>query len=166
MIKASTTSAKRLEGKVAIVTGGAGGIGEATVRLFWSHGAKIIIADIQDNIGEALCKELDENALYVHCDVTDEEQVRRTIDLVVENYGKLDIMYNNAGVLDMATTSILTIVKSDVEKVLNVNLMGGILGAKHAARVMVPAKKGCILFTTSASTSIACTLCHGCIASK
>ncbi|KAF6165810.1 hypothetical protein GIB67_012707 [Kingdonia uniflora] len=164
--QASTPFAKRLEGKVVIITGGASGIGEATTRLFWSHGAKIVIADIQDDLGEALCRELDENAMYVHCDVTDEEQVKKTVDLAVEKYGKLDIMYNNAGVADCATRSILTIEKSDVEKVLGVNLIGGILGAKHAARVMVPAKKGCIIFTTSASTSIACTLCHGYIASK
>ncbi|KAF6165812.1 hypothetical protein GIB67_012709 [Kingdonia uniflora] len=164
--QASTPFAKRLEGNVAIITGGASGIGEATVRLFWSHGAKIVIADIQDDLGEALCRELGENAMYVHCDVTDEEQVRNTVDLAVEKYGKLAIMYNNAGVVDFATTSILTIEKSNVEKVLGINLIGWILGAKHAARVMVPAKKGCILFTTSATTSISSTLFHGCVASK
>ncbi|KAF6165865.1 hypothetical protein GIB67_012762 [Kingdonia uniflora] len=164
--QASTLFVKRLEGDVAIITGGASGIGEATGRLFWSHGAKIVIADIQDDLGEALCKELDENAMYVHCDVTDEEQVKKTVDLTVEKYGKLDIMHNNAGVVDCATRSILTIEKSDIEKVLGVNLIGGILGAKHAARVMVPAKKGCILFTTSAATLLACTLCHGYVASK
>ncbi|KAF6165817.1 hypothetical protein GIB67_012714 [Kingdonia uniflora] len=104
--------------------------------------------------------------MYVYCDVSDEEQVRNTTDLAVEKYGKLDIMYNNAGVINFATTSILIIEKSDFKKVLGINLIGGILGAKHATRVMVSAKKGCILLTTSASTSLAWTIFYGDVTSN
>ncbi|KAF6165867.1 hypothetical protein GIB67_012764 [Kingdonia uniflora] len=82
--------------------------------------------------------------MYVHCDVTDEEQLKKTVDLTVEKYGKLDIMYNNAGVVDCVTRNILTIEMSDIEEVLGVNLIRGIFGAKHAARVMVTSKQGLI----------------------
>nr|ADB82907.1 secoisolariciresinol dehydrogenase [Sinopodophyllum hexandrum] len=157
---------RRLEGKVAIITGGASGIGEAVVRLFWIHGAKVVIADVQDDLGQTLCNELDNNSIYVHCDVTNEDDLSKVVDLAVEKFGKLDIMSNNPGILDTKTTSILSINKEDIERVLNVNLIGGFMGAKHAARVMVPARKGCILFTGSATASIACPMRHGYVASK
>ncbi|XP_058113364.1 (+)-borneol dehydrogenase 1-like [Magnolia sinica] len=163
---APTLSSKRLEGKVAIITGAASGIGESTARLFWAHGAKVVIADVQDDLGRAICQDLDDNAMYVHCDVTNEDDMRDLVDLTIEKYGKLDIMYNNAGVADNTAKSILTIEKSKLERVLSVNLVGGFLGTKHAARVMVPARKGCILFTGSATASIACTTNHSYVASK
>lgn len=157
----------RLEGKVAIITGGANGIGESTVRHFWAHGAKVVIGDVQDDRGQALAQELDSNAMYIHCNVTNEDDVRNIVDQTVEKYGKLDIMYNNAGIAETAAPkSILTIDKASFERVLNVNLVGSLLGTKHAARVMVPARKGCILFTGSATASIACTTNHSYVASK
>ncbi|PKI47027.1 hypothetical protein CRG98_032566, partial [Punica granatum] len=93
-------SLRRLEGKVAIITGGASGIGESTVRLFVRHGAKVVMADVQDNLGLSLCKELgpEETISYVHCDVTREADVEKAVDAAVSRYGKLDIMYNNAGI--------------------------------------------------------------------
>ncbi|ERN16203.1 hypothetical protein AMTR_s00030p00243810 [Amborella trichopoda] len=82
----------RLEGKVAIITGGARGIGEATVRHFLSHGAKVVIADVRDNLREALCHELGEGTSYIHCDVTNMDDVHKTVSFTVEKFGKLDIM--------------------------------------------------------------------------
>ncbi|KAJ4705344.1 Short-chain dehydrogenase/reductase [Melia azedarach] len=151
----SAATCKRLEGKVAIVTGGASGIGAAAAQLFHENGAKVVIADIQDNLGQALADKLGEDACYVHCDVSKEEDVSNLVDTTVSNYGKLDIMYNNAGIIDRAYGSILDTQKSDLERVLAVNTVGGFLGAKHAARVMEPQRKGCILFTASACTEIA-----------
>ncbi|XP_068636342.1 (+)-borneol dehydrogenase 1-like [Aristolochia californica] len=159
-------STKRLEGKVAIITGGASGIGESAARLFWAHGAKVIIADIQDDQGKAICEQLDDNIMYVHCDVSNEDDVRNVVDLAVEKFGKLDVMYNNAGIMDPGATSILTMEKRDLERVLRVNLVGSFLGTKHAARVMVPQRRGCILFTGSATASIACMTEHAYVASK
>ncbi|KAL6008385.1 hypothetical protein ACLOJK_033894 [Asimina triloba] len=158
---------RRLEGKVAIITGGASGIGETTARLFFAHGAKVVIGDVQDELGHAICRHLHHpNISYFHCDVTNEDHVRNLVDFAIQKHGKLDIMFNNAGVADLKATSILTMEKSSMERVLKVNLVGAMLGAKHASRVMVPAKKGCILFTSSSSASTGFLNEHAYVASK
>lgn len=145
----------RLEGKVAIVTGGASGIGASTVRLFWENGAKVIIADIQDDLGQDITNKLGQDVSYIHCDVSNEDDVQNLVDTTISKHGRLDIMYNNAGILDRHLGSILDTQKSDLDRLIGVNLVGSFLGAKHAARVMIPQKKGCILFTASCCTSIA-----------
>lgn len=142
---------KRLDGKVAIVTGGASGFGESTVRLFFQHGAKVVIADVQDDLGISLCKDLDSNAnvVYVHCDVTSDSDVKNVVDTAVSKFGKLDIMFNNAGIPGDLDFTILGSDNDNFKRVFDVNVFGAFLGAKHAAKVMIPAKKGVILFTSS-----------------
>ncbi|KAK2976463.1 hypothetical protein RJ640_015586 [Escallonia rubra] len=142
-------STDRLEGKVVIVTGGASGIGESTTHLFWKNGAKVVIADIQDELGQAISDKLGENVCYIHCDASNEEEVINLVDTTVAKFGHLDVMFNNAGILDRPYGSILDTTKLDLERVLRVNVVGSFLGAKHATRVMVPHRKGCILFTAS-----------------
>ncbi|KAA8518519.1 hypothetical protein F0562_015993 [Nyssa sinensis] len=146
--------AKRLQGKVAIVTGGASGIGESTARLFARHGAKVIIADIQDDLGHSLCEEIgsEDSISFVHCDVSSDSEVQNAVDTAVSKHGKLDIMFNNAGVTGDTDPSILASNYEDLKKVFDVNVFGAFLGAKHAARVMIPAKKGSILFTSSVAS--------------
>ncbi|OMO68480.1 Short-chain dehydrogenase/reductase SDR [Corchorus olitorius] len=158
---------RRLEGKAALITGGASGIGESTARLFVRHGAKVLIADIQDELGNSICQQLgtQETISYVHCDVTSDSDVRNAVDLAVSKYGKLDIMFNNAGVGNAEAS----VVDADIEnfkKVVDINLFGGFLGAKHAARVMIPAKKGCILFTASVSSVLGGAVGYSYAASK
>lgn len=151
----STSRSNRLDGKVAIITGGASGIGASTAKLFWENGAKVVIADIQDNLGLEIVNNFNNhNICYIHCDISKEENVCHLIDLTVSKYGKLDIMYNNAGIKDGFGGSILGSTREDLDRVLGVNLYGSFFGAKHAARVMVPRKQGTILFTCSACTSI------------
>ena len=156
----------RLDGKVAIITGGASGIGASTVNLFHEHGAKVVIADVQDNLGQAIADKLGENVSYIHCDVTNEDEICNLIDTTVAKHGQLDIMYNNAGILDSPFARILDTQKSDLERVLSVNLVGSFLGAKHAARVMVPQSKSSILFTSSTATAILGISSHAYAASK
>lgn len=98
--------------------------------------------------------------------MTKEDNVSNLVDTTIEKHGKLDIMYNNAGVLDRAFGSILDTTKADLDRCVGVNLGGAFLGAKHAARVMVPQRKGVILFTASACTSIAGLSTHSYAASK
>lgn len=142
---------RRLEGKVAIVTGGSRGIGEATVRLFVRHGAKVVIADIEDAIGIALAESLSPSAIYVHCDVSLEEEIENLINLTVTQYGWLDILFNNAGVLgdQKKHKSIVDFDADEFDKIMRINVRGAALGMKHAARVMVPRRSGCIVSTAS-----------------
>ncbi|XP_019106585.1 sex determination protein tasselseed-2 isoform X2 [Beta vulgaris subsp. vulgaris] len=120
-------SFRRLEGKIAIVTGGARGIGEATVRLFIRHGAKVVIADVEDTLGNALANALSPSATFIHCDVSVEDDVCTVVDTAVALHGRLDILVNNAGVLGSQTKSRI----------------------KHAARVMMPKGSGCIISISS-----------------
>ncbi|XP_023539546.1 short-chain dehydrogenase reductase 2a [Cucurbita pepo subsp. pepo] len=146
-------SYKRLEGKVAIVTGGAKGIGEATVRLFAKHGAKVVIADVEDLLGEALADTLSPNPVsFVHCDVSLEEDMENLINSTMCRHGQVDILFNNAGVLGNQSKTRKSIVDFDpneFERVMCVNVKGVALGIKHAARVMIPRATGCIISTAS-----------------
>lgn len=172
---------KRLDGKVVIITGGASGIGESTARLFVRHGAKVIIADVQDDLGLSLCQELQEstskdsssssttgsaNVAYVHCDVTSDSDVKSLVDFAVSRHGKLDVMFNNAGIPGNADHTILGADFDNFKRVFEVNVFGSFLGAKHAARIMVPARQGVILFTASVASENSGESPHAYTASK
>ncbi len=138
----------RLEGRVAVVTGGASGIGEGTVRTFIEHGARCVVVDVQDVAGEELARELGNAAHYVHADVSDEDQVARAVDAAVGQFGRLDCMFNNAGILG----AIGPIAETDAgawRRTMDVLLNSVFFGIKHAARVMVPQQSGTIINTTS-----------------
>ncbi|KAK9290138.1 hypothetical protein L1049_008304 [Liquidambar formosana] len=147
----SPPTPKRLEGRVAIVTGGARGIGEATVRLFARHGAKVVIADVEDTLGMMLANSLSPSVTFVHCDVSLEEDIENLIDSTISRYGRLDILFNNAGVLGNQSKhkSIIHFDVDEFDRVMRVNVRGVALGIKHAARVMVPRGTGCIISTAS-----------------
>ncbi|XP_028784906.1 secoisolariciresinol dehydrogenase-like [Neltuma alba] len=171
MDKRSSSTAsipERLQGKVAIITGGASGIGAATAKLFVQNGAKVIVADIKDSRGQSLCKALGTNdtVSYVHCDVTSDSDVKNAVDTAVSRYGKLDIMYNNAGILGDLDLTIQGCSNETFRRVFEVNVYGAFLGAKHAARVMIPAKAGIILFTASIASVVAGEAPHAYAASK
>ncbi|KAK1287803.1 Momilactone A synthase [Acorus calamus] len=159
---------QRLEGKVALITGGASGIGECTARLFHAHGAKLVIADIQDDLGKSISDQLGgpSECLYMHCDVTSEPDVEQAVDAAVSAFGTLDIMYNNAGRIDVPKP-ITETSQNDFERVVSTNLTGAFLGTKHAARVMVPrARGGCIVSTASVCAVVGGTGTHAYTASK
>ena len=97
---------KRLEGRIALITGGASGIGKATAHRFIEEGAKVIISDIQDSLGEAVIKDLvakGGEATYLHHDVSSEESWKEAISKIDSKYGLLDILFNNAGIGDTLT---------------------------------------------------------------
>ncbi|XP_017977965.1 PREDICTED: secoisolariciresinol dehydrogenase [Theobroma cacao] len=169
MVASSLISAvtRRLEGKVALITGGASGIGKCTAKVFAHHGAKVVIADIQDELGHSVCEAVGpSNCSYVHCNVTDEDQIKNAVDKAVATHGKLDIMFNNAGITDPIKARIIDNEKSDFERVLSVNVTGVFLGIKHAARVMVPARNGSIISTASVSSTVGAAATHAYCASK
>lgn len=150
----SPSFTRRLEGKVVIVTGGARGIGEATVRLFAQHGAKVVIADVEDILGNTLANMLSPSSsvTYIHCDVTSEDDIKNLIDSTISKFGHLDILFNNAGVLGSQSSqkkSIINFDPDEFDRVMSVNVRGAALGMKHAARVMIPQGHGCIISTSS-----------------
>ncbi|KAL3371375.1 hypothetical protein AABB24_008089 [Solanum stoloniferum] len=164
----SSLSNQRLLGRVALVTGGASGIGESIVRLFHKHGAKVCIVDIQDELGQRVCESLgdEESACFIHCDVTSETDVSNAVDFAVEKFGTLDIMVNNAGLTGAPCSNILDYDLSVFDSVLDVNVRGVFLGMKHAARIMIPRKRGSIVSLSSVAGSIGGLGPHAYTASK
>lgn len=140
--------AGRLTGKVAVVTGGAAGIGAGTVRALHAEGARVVVADVQVEAGEALVAELGERVLFRRTDVSDEDSVRDLVDATVAHFGGLDIMFNNAGIIG-AVGPIDRTRMEDADLTIAVNLRGVLLGMKHAARVMKPQGSGVIISTSS-----------------
>ena len=145
---ATSNANGRLDGKVAVITGGASGIGEGTVRRFVEEGARVIIADIQDEPGRALAASLGAVATFVHTDVTDEDHVARAVDTAVSSFGRLDVMFNNAGIVG-AVGRISETPADQWDRTVAILLRGVFLGMKHATRVMIPQKSGAVISTSS-----------------
>lgn len=137
----------RLDGKVAIVTGGSRGMGAATCRLFVAEGAKVAIADVLDENGRALAAELGPSSIYVHLDVAKEENWLEAIVYVEAHFGPIDVLVNNAGVL--LFKSIVDTSADDLQRVINVNLLGSFFGVRCVGRGMVERGHGSIVNISS-----------------
>jgi NAD(P)-dependent dehydrogenase (short-subunit alcohol dehydrogenase family) len=124
-----------LEGKVAIVTGGAGGIGRATAQALVAEGARVVIGDVDADGGHAVAESIGDAAAFARADVSDADQVQTLVDLAVDRFGGLDIMFNNAGI-GSALKRFLTDDLEDFSRIMSVNLFGVIVGAQRAARYM------------------------------
>lgn len=138
----------RLNGQVAVITGGASGIGEAAVQLFVREGARVVIADIQDARGESLAADLGDRARFLHTDVTSEADVKAAVDCAVRGFGRLDCMFNNAG-LPGGGSGIEDVSVESFDRTLAVLLRGVFLGMKHAAPVLKRQRSGTIISTAS-----------------
>lgn len=138
----------RLTGKVAVITGGASGIGEGTVLRFVEEGARVVIADVQDEPGRALAARLGDAARFVHTDVTVESDIAGAVDTAVAAFGRLDVMFNNAGIVG-AVGRIAETSTDQWDRTVSILMRGVFLGMKHAARVMVPQGGGAIISTSS-----------------
>ena len=139
---------QRLGGKVAVVTGGASGIGAATVRRFVAHGARVLIADLQGEKAQALAAELGSAAAARRVDVRREDQVRDAIGAAHERWGRLDCLFNNAG-FGGAIGPLEETAVEDYDLTFDVLLKGVFLGIKHAASHMKRQGSGSIISTAS-----------------
>jgi NAD(P)-dependent dehydrogenase (short-subunit alcohol dehydrogenase family) len=139
--------AGRLEGKVAVVTGGCSGIGLATVRRFAQEGATVVVGDLNDEAGEALAAEV--GGAYVHTDVASKIDVDRLFATAVERYGRLDIAFNNAGISPPDDDSILDTDLDAWRRVQEVNLTSVYLCCKAALPYMLEQRSGSIINTAS-----------------
>ncbi len=142
----------RLEGKVAIISGGARGMGAEEARLFAREGATVVIGDVLEEEGRKLEAELNEKgaeALFLRLDVTVEEQWKEAIDTTVSRYGKLDILVNNAGISGSFDPDIMSTDAWD--KLMEINAKGVFLGIKHAIPEMRKVGGGSIVNISSIS---------------
>ena len=139
--------AGRLQDKVAVVTGGCSGIGLATVRRFAEEGAKVVIADLNDDFGTQLASEL--RGTYVHCNVADKESVDNLFKVAFDTYGRIDIAFNNAGISPPEDDSILDTDLEAWDKVQLVNLTSVYLCCKAVLPYMLEQKSGSIINTAS-----------------
>ena len=137
-----------LNGKVAIITGGASGIGRATARLFVEEGAQVAIADIQEDKGQAVAEELRPNAIFQHTNVRREPDIRAMIDRAVTHFGRLDCLFNNAGYGGVAGPVEKTAMRG-FDKTVSILLRGVFMGIKHAAPIMKKQGSGSIISTGS-----------------
>ncbi|KAL5198550.1 hypothetical protein ABZP36_002062 [Zizania latifolia] len=148
----ASNGSRRLAGKVAVITGAASGIGKATAEEFIRNGAKVIIADVQDELGHAVAAELGPDASYTRCDVADEAQVAAAVDLAVERHGHLDILFSNAGIEGAEPQDdMVSLDLGNFDRLMAVNARAALAGIKHAARVMAPRRRGSIICTSSAA---------------
>ncbi len=141
---------KRLENKVAIITGGAGGIGKESAKRFLEEGAKVVLVDLfQDSLDQTKA-ELDKlgEVITIQADVSQEDDVKNYVDKTVEKFGKIDVFFNNAGI-EGKVAPITEQKVEDLDKVLAVNVRGVFLGLKHVLVVMKEQGYGSVINTSS-----------------
>ncbi len=140
----------RLKGKVAIVTGAGSGIGEATALTFAAEGAKVVAADVVDSAGNETVEQIraaDGDAMYIHTDVTSSNDIQRMISATIGNYGKLDVLFNNAGIA--MRLAVADLPEEDWDRCIEINLKGAYLGSKYAIPAMIANGGGSIINTAS-----------------
>ena len=138
----------KLDDKVAVITGGASGIGATSAEHFVKEGARVVVADVQEEEGRAVAKVLGEAAVFARTDVTREQDVQAAVELAISHFGRLDIMFNNAGILG-PKGSICECPAEGLAAAIDVNLKGVFFGMKHAGRVLAEQGSGSILSTSS-----------------
>jgi len=159
----------RVDGKVALISGGARNIGGASARMLVAEGAKVVIGDLLDEEGAALAEELCREfgpgaARYVHLDVTRDEDWRAAVELTVTECGKLDVLFNNAGIFNGG--QLQRYAQEQWQEMLDVNLTGAFLGIRAAADAIIAAGGGSIINTSSIEGLRGTPWAHGYVASK
>jgi 3alpha(or 20beta)-hydroxysteroid dehydrogenase len=136
-----------LQGKTAIITGAARGQGAAAARLFVAEGAKVLIGDVLDELGQELADSLGDAAMYRHLDVSKEEDWQTAVDETVQTFGAVDVLVNNAGILRFAALPDMAL--EDYLRIVNINQVGTFLGMKTVAKPMIAAGQGSIVNISS-----------------
>jgi NAD(P)-dependent dehydrogenase (short-subunit alcohol dehydrogenase family) len=138
----------RLEGRIAVITGGARGVGAGVARRFVAEGARVALLDVLDETGAALAAELGAAARYQHCDLADEAQVREAIDAAARHFGGLDVLYNNAAVIGYGRR-IADLPTAEWDRTMAVNLRGPFLCCKYALPHLIARGGGAIINVSS-----------------
>ncbi|GAA1779099.1 glucose 1-dehydrogenase [Nocardioides hankookensis] len=159
----------RVDGKVVLISGGARNIGGASARMLVAEGAQVVIGDLLDEEGQALADELCQEsgrsaATYVHLDVTSEEDWAAAVETATSTYGRLDVLFNNAGIFNGGQLQRYR--AAQWQQMLDVNLTGAFFGAKAAADALIAAGGGSIINTSSIEGLRGTPWAHGYVASK
>lgn len=144
----------RLNGKVALITGGARGQGEAEVRLFAAEGAKVVFGDVLHDLGEAVAADVGPDVHYIPLDVTDPGAWQKAVDETVSRYGPPNVLVNNAGVLQFGVSMVDTTL-DDYMRVININQVGVFLGMKYTVPAMIEAGNGGSIINISSTNGLA-----------
>jgi xanthoxin dehydrogenase len=141
---------KRLEGKVAVITGAASGIGAATAKTYVDHGARVVLGDIQDEAGESMAAALGGagHAIFRHCNVTEEAEVQGLVEAAVSEFGQIDVIFNCAGIVG-AVGPMSTTPAEEWKLTIDIMINGVFYGMKHASRYMKEAGSGSIISMSS-----------------
>ncbi|GAB3010285.1 SDR family oxidoreductase [Mycobacterium bourgelatii] len=154
----------RLSGKVALISGGARGMGASHARAMVAEGAKVVTGDILDDEGKAVADEIGDAARYVHLDVTDPDQWFAAVETAVTEFGGLDVLVNNAGIINIGTIEDYAL--SEWQRILDINLTGVFLGIRAAVGPMKAAGRGSIINISSIEGLAGTIACHGYTATK
>ncbi len=142
----------RLEGKVALITGGASGMGRIASKLFAVEGARVVLTDVADDAGEGVAKEIEADggqAAYVHADVSKEADAEAMVRAAVERFGKLDVLYNNAGIMLGDDGSVADTEEAVWDRTLAINVKGVAFGCKYGVPAMVDSGGGSVINVAS-----------------
>jgi NAD(P)-dependent dehydrogenase (short-subunit alcohol dehydrogenase family) len=139
----------RLDGKVALITGGGSGMGKVASELFVREGASVILTDVNDEAGEATAASIGERAHYVHADVSDAADAEAMVATTLERFGRLDVLYNNAGIMPLDDGSVTEADGSTWDTVLAVNVKGVMFGCKFGIPAMIASGGGSIINVAS-----------------
>ncbi len=145
--------AGRIDGKVAVITGGASGIGEGSVRLFAEEGGRVVVADIQDERGHALVESIGGETTYVHADVGSEADVQGAVAHAVDRYGRIDAIFNNAGYAG-ALGGVTEVTEAEYDQTMGGLLKGVFFGIKHAALAMLAQGGGGTIVSTASVAGV------------
>jgi 3alpha(or 20beta)-hydroxysteroid dehydrogenase len=154
----------RVTGKVALISGGARGMGASHAQALVSEGARVVIGDILDDDGHAVAEKLGEAAYFVHLDVADPDQWDRAVDASVNRFGRLDALVNNAGIVKLGSLRGSSV--SDWQRVLDVNLTGAYLGMRAAIEPMIAGGGGSIVNISSVEGLAGSARLHSYVAAK
>ncbi|MFD0855969.1 SDR family oxidoreductase [Actinomadura adrarensis] len=154
----------RLPGRVALITGAASGMGATHARAFLAEGACVLLGDIDDDKGSKLAEELGDNAAYVHLDVTASADWTAAVQAAVDRFGKLNVLVNNAGILDGGPLGTYT--EQQWRRILDINLTGAFLGLSAARDALVAARPSSVINVSSAAGIQGVAGMHGYTASK
>src|SRR5205823_12444037 len=142
----------RLEGKVALITGAASGMGRTAAEVFVGEGARVVLADVTDEAGQAAVEQISGDggqAAYVHADVSSEGDVREMVAFALERFGSLDVLYNNAGIFPSDDSSVTATPTQTWDRVMAINLRGVFLGCKYGIPAMLESGGGSIVNVAS-----------------